>query len=242
MSQIEIQSGAAASVPFRVPPLLARLRTDTRAAHDRIERVPELSCLLLPSLTAGAYVQALRALHAFHASMWATLPGLLSDFLADFANGGGGFIANDAGLRALVADLEWFGAEPLPKMPAFGVMNDPAAALGALYVVEGSALGARVIGRSVSVSLGVTPGHGGSFFCGATADAARLRWHHFAAALDWAEPRLGAGGSARVTEAAIAVFARLEQAFGQSATTPHKAGAPCAVPLSSTAHVARVLN
>jgi heme oxygenase len=109
-------------------------------------------------------------------------------------------------------------------------------------VVEGSALGARVIGRSVSVSLGVTPGHGGSFFCGATADAARIRWHHFAAALDWAEPRLGDAGSARVTETAIAVFAKLEQTFVRSAVPPHKTGASSSAHLSSAASAARILN
>ncbi len=242
MSQLDLLAAAAASVPFRIPPLLARLRTETRAAHDRIEIVPELSCLLSASLSADSYVRALRALHAFHAGMWAALPHLLGGFLAEFAIEGGDFAPSDAGLRALSADLAWFAAEKPPKMPAPDVVNDAASAFGALYVVEGSALGARVIGRSVSVSLGVAPGQGGSFFCGATADAARLRWRHFAAALDWAEPRLGEAGGARVSQAAIAVFARLEQAFAQSAAAPHEAAAASCAHLSSLAHVARHLN
>ncbi len=242
MSQTDILHATAPSPPFRIPPLLARLRTETRAAHDRIEIVPELSCLLSATLAADAYIRALRALHAFHAGMWASLPALLSGFLAEFTIQGGDFTPSDAGLRALAADLAWFGAQPPPKMPALPEVNDAASALGALYVVEGSALGARVIGRAVSISLGVTPGRGGSFFCGATADAARTRWHHFAAALDWAEPRLGEAGSARVTQAAIAVFAKLEQAFGQISGARHEAGASSSAHLSSAAFAARILN
>jgi len=242
VSQIDIQSVTTAPVPLATPPLLARLRMETRAAHDRLEHIPQLSCLLSPNLTTHAYLQALRNLHAFHAGMWATVPDLLSGLLAEYGAEGGDFTPSDDGLRALADDLAWFGATPLPNMPAPGTVNDAASALGAIYVVEGSALGARVIARAVSVSLGVTQGRGGSFFCGATADAARLRWRHFAAALDWAETRLGEAGCARVTRAAIAVFARLEQAFVQSASTPQEARALSSAHLSSTAHAARILN
>jgi heme oxygenase len=51
-----------------------------------------------------------------------------------------------------------------------------ASALGALYVIEGSNLGGRIIGRQVAKTLGVGPGTGGSFYCGLTAEDARRRW------------------------------------------------------------------
>jgi len=193
--------------------LLTRLRAGTRTAHDRIEAAPELCCLLSPSLTAERYVHALRALHAFHARMCATLPELLCDFLDLFSASGGHFAVSNAGLRALTDDLAWFGAAPAQRMAAVDSLNDAAAALGALYVVEGSALGARVIGRAVSVSLGVEPGQGGSFFCGATAAAARQRWQDFSTALAWAEPILGEAGIARVVGTAVDVFHHLEHAL-----------------------------
>jgi len=228
---------------MQVPPLLARLRAETRAAHDRIEAVPALCCLLSPSLEVEAYVRALRALHAFNTRMWSTLPDLLEDFLAPFTASGGTFAPNTEGLEALADDLAWFGARPAAPMGAMGSVNDAASALGALYVVEGAALGARVIGRSVSASLGVAPGRGGSFFCGNTADAARMRWHAFSALLGWAETRLGAAGASRVVGGALDVFARLEQEFDRHSSSPCLIPLPVAAQKSSSAsQAARFLN
>jgi heme oxygenase len=243
VSQIDRLSVSPPREYMRAPQLLARLRTETRAAHDRIEASPALCCLLSPALEVEPYVRALRALHAFHARMWVTLPALLQDFLAPFTSAGGSFAPNTAGLDALADDIAWFGASPAAPMAAMEPLNDAASALGALYVVEGSALGARVIGRSVSVSLGVVPGRGGSFFCGATADIARTRWNDFSDLLGWAETRLGQAGAARVVGGALGVFDRLEQEFDRHSATPCFIQLPVsAQKVSSAAQAARILN
>ncbi len=243
MSQIDRLPIPPPQPPVQVPPLLARLRAETRAAHDRIEAVPALCCLLSPSLEVEPYVRALRALHAFNARMWTMLPLLLQDFLVPFKASGGSFAPNTGGLDALAEDMAWFGARPAAPMGPMASLNDAMTALGALYVVEGAALGARVIGRSVSVSLGVAPGRGGSFFCGATAEAARTRWHEFSALLGWAETLLGQAGGSRVIAGALDVFARLEQEFDR-----HSASSCFIPPLvsaqksSSASQAARFLN
>jgi heme oxygenase len=186
-----------------VPPLLEELRAGTRAAHDRIEAVPGLHILLSPTLSAGAYIGALRALYAFQAGMHRRLPKLLAGVT-------GLHWPDEAVLQALQNDLEWFGvALPRPAAPPRAI-NDSLTALGALYLLEGSQLGGRVIGKSVAASLFVSPGRGGTFFCGRTADNARQRWQAFCAVLAREGERLDAAGSARVVAGARASFAFLE--------------------------------
>jgi heme oxygenase len=198
----------AAPHPF-VPPLLAQLRDGTRAAHDRIEAIPGLGILLDPALSAGAYITALKALYAFQAGMYRKLPPLL---------------VNITGLRwpdpdvlqSLTDDLTWFGVA-LPR-PVAGprTLRTSNSALGTLYLLEGSQLGGRVIGRSVSRSLGVTPGRGGSFFCGRTADMARQRWQAFCTVLAHEGAMLDTAGCNQVVEGARAAFAYLESMLGGS--------------------------
>jgi heme oxygenase len=196
----------AAPHPF-VPPLLVRLRAGTRDAHDRIEAIPGLGVLLAPELTAGGYISALGALYAFQAGMHLRLPPLLRSVTGlDWPD--------PAVLAALAEDLAWYGAK-LPK-PVAGPrgLRDSASALGALYLIEGSGLGARVIGKAVARTLGVSPGRGGSFFCGRTADAARGRWQEFCAVLAREGERLDEASCQRVVSGAQACFAYLENLLG----------------------------
>ncbi len=198
-------------------PLLVRLRAETRSAHDRIEALPALSCLLSPTLLLPDYLEALHGLLAFHACLHAVLPPLLRDPVC------GGSASPDVqpdgsldsgALHALAEDLAFFGAPSRRRMRKPAVLTDAAAALGGFYVVEGSALGARVIGRAVGVSLGVSPGAGGSFFCGASADTARQRWQAFCRRLETAEPGLDEAASRRVVAGALGCFQALEDAMG----------------------------
>jgi heme oxygenase len=200
-----------------VPALLARLREATRAAHDEIERLPELACLQSPDLRPPEYVHALRGLHAFHACMSRALPPLLAG-LADGMTSPG---PDGGALRALQEDLAWFGAKPPRMMRKPASLVDAQAALGALYVVEGSALGARVIGRAVSASVHAAPGKGGSFFCGTSADTARRNWLAFCTLLEGVDRELDEAGRLRVVRGALDGFAALAASMAQSHEAPH---------------------
>jgi heme oxygenase len=119
------------------------------------------------------------------------------------------FPPSSLGAQRIAEDLRWLGAAVPDSWPA--LVKPPccaADALGALYVLEGSALGGRVIGRHVSLALGVAPLAGGSFFCSATADEARGRWQTFCAILE----RSAGDDDAvqRVCSAAVAAFETLE--------------------------------
>ncbi len=203
--------------PF-VPPLLAQLRAGTRDAHDRIEAIPGLGILLAPELSAGAYIAALKALYAFQAGLHKRLPPLLRGIA------GLNWPEHEV-LQALTDDLTWFGVA-LPR-PVSGprMINDSCTAIGALYLLEGSQLGGRIIGKAVAKSLSVSPGRGGSFFCGRTADNARHRWQAFCTVLAQEGERLDAAGCARVVAGAQASFAYLEARLGGSAKSAPGAAA-----------------
>jgi heme oxygenase len=151
-----------------LPPLLLALRQGTREVHAAIEAVPALSVLITPALTVPAYVAALLGQARFHAAMQEALPAHLQRLGIDWP-------MPSMALAAARADLAHYGVAPPRPVRAPGRWAGHGA-LGALYALEGSLLGGRVIGRHIAKNLGVTETQGGAFFCGTTADDARTRW------------------------------------------------------------------
>jgi heme oxygenase len=177
---------------------LALLRAGTAAAHASIETVPALARLLAPDLTPAEYVVVLRRMDGFLAVCEPAIAAALADACPPAAA-----LLDGARRRALAEDLAWYGVAALPLAEALPAFSDPPAAQGGLYVIEGAGLGARVIGRHLQATLGVAPGAGGSFYCGATAAGARARWQLLRAVLDApgcthpaADDRLLAGANA----------------------------------------------
>jgi len=190
---------------------LARLRAGTRDAHARIETVPALARLMEPDLTHDEYVAILQRLHAFHTHLEPAVAAALKNHPA-------AAMLDGARPRALAEDLDWFGVRTL-STPALPRLDTPEAALGALYVIEGSGLGGRVIARHLMTSLGVGPGTGGNFYCGLSADAARARWHQLCALLDPSDATgsdpAAVGETEHVVEGARATFAALDRYLRQ---------------------------
>ncbi|HEX2943081.1 MAG TPA: biliverdin-producing heme oxygenase [Rhodopila sp.] len=187
---LEPLAGPSSSVRSSIPITAAssrvdRLRHETRADHDRIETVPALSRLVMPDLTREIYVGVLQHLEAFHSyvepAMACALKGVPS----------ARSLLDGNRLRWLAEDLAWFGGTLLPA-PAVPIPDTKAGALGMLYVIEGSGLGGRVIGRHLSDSLGVRPGQGGSFYCTQPAETSRRRWRQLCHVLEEQFPDDGA--------------------------------------------------
>jgi heme oxygenase len=185
---------------------LAQLRAETREAHLRMEALPSLSCLLAPDLTRSEYGFALRGLHRLHAGA----AGRLDAKLAFFA---GMPTFDNARLMALSEDLAWLGVTPGVKLGLAACLESAPAALGVLYVLEGSALGGRVIGKALRHSLDMQPGSGGNFFCGAPADTTRARWLHVSDALNRAGETLTPRERVRSVVAARGAFDALARAL-----------------------------
>ena len=184
--------------------LHARLRTETRDAHDRIEAAFDLDANLA---SPEAYAALLGRLHAFHSGFEAAAEPWFA----------GTPLARCFGRAALLQqDLTALGATPPPPWP-IAACASRAEALGGLYVLEGSLLGGVVIARDVERRLGLGPETGGNaFFAGHGRDTART-WRAFCDDLEaLAEP----GEDEHVLKAADATYASMQECLAGQAATP----------------------
>lgn len=129
------------------------LREATRPWHDSIERsLP----LMRPGLTLSRYGAILARYWGFYGP-WEAVVG---EVLADEA-----FFGPRRKLRLIESDLAALGIElaALPRCAGLPALDGRAAALGSLYVIEGSTLGGQLLSRHVRDCLGLGPGDGGAF-------------------------------------------------------------------------------
>ncbi len=136
------------------------LMTETRDLHDRLDRAVGAFA------DAGAYRAFLSGSYGFRAAIEPALTGE-------------GWRVQP--LAALIArDLAYLD-EPRPPLPDAPPLAGPAAQAAACYVLEGSALGARLLARRAA-DQGFTAGHGARHLAAQTASPDR--WRRF---LDWLE-------------------------------------------------------
>lgn len=179
--------------------LHARLRAATGPAHAALERDLDWQARVA---TLTGYRGLLARLHGFHAA-WEPAIGAA---LADAA-----FLDPRRRLALLAEDLAGLGLPPaaidaLPR-PSPAPIADAASALGALYVLEGSTLGGRVIARHVARV------HGADAPCAyyrAHGSRGGAMWTAFRGRLD-AVPEAGAPAAAA---AAVATFEALGRWLG----------------------------
>ena len=207
--------------------LRERLRTSTRALHDDLERVVDIDRRIATKREYRAHLLRLWALHT-------AIERTTERF--DFAPLG--FDYRGPHRSALLErDLEDLGivsgalsALHLPDAPVWETSH---AALGALYVVEGSAKGARAILPIIRARLGYRPEHGAAYFYGFGAETATL-WRAIVTAINCIEPDSGAGESA--CGGARATFALFHHWLDPARTDPledailHQAVNPEAAP------------
>lgn len=176
----------------------------TQAVHERLHRHPLLSPLLGTGLTHARYRAALVALFGFQ-------DGAAQALAASTVAGtdGPGPVAER--LVLLQADLEALGVPPsasAQKPCAWLPVPESAPAYwGVRYVVDGSALGGRVIARTVATQLGLAADTGLGYFSGlreATGEAWRELCQRLALELASEPARIEAG------ETAVQTFLRLE--------------------------------
>ncbi len=154
--------------------VLHLLRVATRAEHAAIEAVLGLD----GAFDLARYIAALQGFDAF-LRLWepraaAALPARLRPW----------FEARRRGHLAR-ADLALLGALSRPALRAVPVVQirSAAQALGGMYVVEGSSLGAQVIARRLADRFGIGLDNGGAFF-GARGAATVPLWREFCGQLE----------------------------------------------------------
>ena len=155
--------------------LLERLKIETRPAHDGIERAVDIESRLL---THASYQALLARFYGFHAT-W--------EPLAEAAIADPAFFRARRKTQHLVSDLTalGMGADDIARLPvcrSLMPMPDPAAAYGAMYVVEGSTLGGAIIARLVECRLGLTSDTGCRYFR-SYGSAVGSMWRNFGARL-----------------------------------------------------------
>lgn len=149
---------------------LPALRAATHARHARIDALMDL-----PQL--GAPERYARVLQVFDAFL-----GPWEDAVLAALPARRGWLRQRSRRAFLRQDLRFLRLPPLagdvPGLP----LHAPAAAWGSLYVIEGSALGGQVIGRTLARG-GLGPETGAAYFHGWGAATGRM-WREFLALLE----------------------------------------------------------
>ena len=145
------------------------LRTATDAVHQRLHAHSGFAAVKDGTISRNDYIYLLLRLHGFHCAIETathTSPER-SDWLGQ-------------DLTVLYGDC-WPGAAlPQPTMPR---LDSTASVLGALYVIEGSALGGRTLARGLDRLLGIGQANGRRFFEGRGA-ATGAAWQRFLGQLE----------------------------------------------------------
>jgi heme oxygenase len=181
--------------------LHSRLKSSTSELHLEVE-----STLNLYEVTANAaaYSHAIGILYLVFNRTYKELAGIdFQPLNADLGSIGRrrDWLAADLGALAL----------PLPAPQSLGFeLLTTGHGFGCLYVLEGSALGGRVISKRVKQTLGLGPATGGAYFHGLGRQTAS-HWSEFLAALNTipANSLMGADAEA----GAIATFLAFRQAI-----------------------------
>lgn len=187
--------------------LMSRLKEETRSNHDRLERDPLSRGLVGPELSLRYYAMVLEVYYGVYAPIEArVLAAAPWDALG---------LDQTCRLKAplLRADLAHLGYDAaaigaLALCPTLPWVPDLHAALGCMYVLEGSTLGGQIIGRHLHSTLGLTATSGAAFFNSYGPEVGPL-WKEFKAFVE----RHGAGHEDAVIAAASAMFASLERWF-----------------------------
>ena len=184
-----VESGAAK------PPLRLLLRAATHDVHQRLHRHDGFAAIQNATIGLTAYRLLLIRLHGFYIPLEAA---------AAIGGHRSGWLRDD--LRALDVDQETLDSTPIcPFLPRLG---SESRRLGALYVVEGSALGGQELGRGLDHLLGAGAPDGRRFFAG-RGSATGEGWKRFLAVLSAASADPTA--TAEIVGAAVDTFAVFEK-------------------------------
>lgn len=151
------------------PTLRERLRSATRAEHEALEQDLDL---LRPDLTLSRYASLLARFHGFYQPWESRLMSHADSALQQF-------YSTRQKLSLLEADLRYLEIDParLPLCPRLPCIESTPAALGSLYVIEGSTLGGQLLTRHLRPLLHLE--EGGLQFFASYGDRVGPSWRAF---------------------------------------------------------------
>jgi len=155
--------------------LLDRLKTETRPAHDRIEKAIGLERI---AASMEGYQDLLARFYGFHDAWEKAAEALAPDSAFFQRRRKTALLAKDLAALGMRADA----ISRLPRCQPLMPLPSAAAVLGSMYVIEGSTLGGAIIARDVERRLGLTAETGCAYFRSYGRDTA-LMWKSFGAML-----------------------------------------------------------
>lgn len=186
--------------------VLARLRHATATHHHALEAELGLDA----ELTRARYVQFLLGFHSFMQAWQPLAVGSLPMRLHRW-------VVEAGRLELLDQDLRSLGLKPLAPAQVRMTLPTRAAAMGSLFVIEGSALDAQVIAPRIARQLGLDGATGAAYFTAVAAGAAQ-RWRDFRFLLEHevnTHP-----GRQQASAAAVATFVQMRSVFHDLAREP----------------------
>jgi len=126
-----------------------RIREATRGCHEKIEDVLQSERILSPDIDLDEYRKHLRALYSGHARVEAGLIHFKAKLEAE------GFSLPAPSNSCLISkDLEALNDTNISSDQSPTVLNNHLEAIGALYVIKGSAMGRAMIARRLAPKIG----------------------------------------------------------------------------------------
>ena len=195
--------------------LRVMLREATAPVHRKLDAHPVLKPLFDAKLNPAQYSLVLRCFHDFYSQIQPILGRELSHIPVHYE------LTNRLPwLNQDLADLRQLGCGSAQattfSLPA---LNSSSAVIGALYVIEGSTLGAQVIAQQVRRSLGFHATWCARFFHG----FGEVTLEHWRKYWDFATTLCEPAHYPHATDAAVALFecliAGLDEAWAQRETT-----------------------
>ncbi|RZL20092.1 MAG: heme oxygenase [Pedobacter sp.] len=155
--------------------LSEEVKEQTKVAHQELEK--KMIAMLRSMQSEKDYINILKIFYSYF--------GGLEQLINEHINGMVPDMDSRRKAGSLAADLGAFNGEvpPLAHKEDLPVIDSPLQALGALYVIEGSTLGGKIISKMVSKQLGMPDNKGLSFFNGYE-DASEDMWVKFKAMLN----------------------------------------------------------
>ncbi len=195
--------------------IMETLREQTRLQHERLESTPFFTALTAGTLELASYVGWLRVLHTLHETLELELARTPDPIVRAV------WQDDERRLPWLDKDLVYFSQQALPEASRAQLeailisqelrhraVQQPAILLGALYVLEGSALGGQVLRQRVAKIFSLSDDAGLHYLSGrGTATAAHFK--AFAARMN--DAVRGAALTQQIVSTANDLFVRLER-------------------------------
>ena len=196
---------AAAEADTTAAPFRSILREATQDVHRRLHRHDGFAAIQNGTINIASYRRLLLRLYGFYVPFEAA---------ADIGGDRRAWLEDD--LRTLGIDQHGLGAAPMCN--AIPCLKRTDARLGALYVVEGSALGGRVLSHNLDRLLGLEAVNGRRFFLG-RGQGTGAAWRRYLAQLSAssAEPE----ARIKILGAALETFAVFEHWLSGWSTATH---------------------